>query len=155
MPYSSTAMFFVMKGLMSYADNSATFEVRLGRWRADANNDIEYYISTVTGSLTGRPIARQKETSDGVTTSQGDVDEYSPGINVPFSLSGRHGASGGSGYIQGAAGGAAFTADNTPTALPDLSSSDFDLFYEGNGFVGLLMAGAGDPGEAGIEEATA
>jgi hypothetical protein len=73
-----------------------------------------------------------------------------PGINVPFNISSRHGST----FINGAVDGVALTANTTPTALPDLSGTDLEIAQDFMGTIGQLRQFAGDVGDAGLEEAT-
>jgi hypothetical protein len=63
---------------------------------------------------------RESGTTDAV---QSAVSYFSPGTNVPFNIASRHTSS----DINGAADGTALTANTTPTALPDLSATDFEI----------------------------
>lgn len=148
MSYSSTAMWFQVQGEMDYADTATTFEVVPFRWQSDVSNRIESYINT-SSTLTGLLAFRQSEAgvNDAVTTS---TTYFSPGLNVPFDLASRNGAT----YINGAEGGTALTADETPTALPDLSATDFDLAPTFMGYLSLFRQGTGDPEDSGLEELT-
>jgi len=73
-----------------------------------------------------------------------------PGINVPFNISSRHGST----FVNGAVDGVALTASTTPTALPDLSSTNLQIAYNFMGTVGKFRQFAGDVGDAGLEEAS-
>ncbi len=149
LPYSATAMSITMRGNMTYADNNSAAEVGPLDWRLDANNRITWEVSTASAN-TGRPVLLQRVSSV-FDTSSGVSDEYSPSVNTPFSISSRHG----SGFIQGASKGDEFTADTTPTALPDLSSTDMDLLPTFHGGIDLFMMCDEDIGEDGIIEGSA
>ena len=75
---------------------------------------------------------------------------YNEGILVPFNLSSRHGST----FINGATDGTALTANTTPTALPDLSSSNLQLGYDYMGTIGKFRVWSEDLTDAGIVEAT-
>ena len=72
------------------------------------------------------------------------------GVNVPFNISSRHGST----FINGAVGGTALTADTTPTALPNLSSTDLNLGRTFMGTIGQFRMWAEDLTDAGITEAS-
>jgi hypothetical protein len=78
------------------------------------------------------------------------VDFISPGVLVPFNISSRHGST----FINGAVDGAALTEDTTPTALPDLSSTNLEIAQDFMGTIGTFRQFAGDIGDAGLVTAT-
>jgi hypothetical protein len=107
-----------MDGRMTYADTNSNPEARLFHWVSGANY-IRFDLrtdSTRTGGMSfyQSPPATQVASSDLY---------YSPDILVPFNIAGRHGST----FLNGALSGTALTANTTPTALPDLSSTDLDL----------------------------
>ncbi len=143
-----------MDGLMTYADNdiapsgSGGFgEVVFNLWKLDNSNYIETVLNTVGG--TGGVVFKQETlgTVDRVDTA---LTVYAPSINVPFNLSSRHGSA----FINGAVDGTALTADTTPTALPDLSATDFQIGSTFMGNIGKLRVWADDLGDTGIAEAS-
>ena len=136
-----------MSGTMTYADTGSGAEVFPFFW-ADGQNYVGFRVNTVS-TLTGRPQFIQK---DGTTEDivQGAVNYYSPGVNVPFNIASRHGST----FINGAVDGVALTADTTPVALPDLSSTDLRLGYDYMGTIKLFRIWANDLGDAGIAEAS-
>jgi len=150
MPNSTEALWFAMSGTMSYADNSNVNEAIFFRRIVDASNYVQMTLSTTAGD-TGEPRATMRSTTDGIDNSVGATDVYSPGIDVEFSVAARFTDS----VVQGAADGTAFTADTTPTVMPNVTGEDFDIGVTFTGNIELVMAGTGDPGEAGIEEASA
>ena len=76
---------------------------------------------------------------------------YAPDINVPFNIASRHGST----FVNGAVDGVALTANTTPTALPDLSATDFKIGTTYNGTIGKLRVWSDDIGDTGIAEASA
>jgi hypothetical protein len=120
LPYDSTAMTIGLDGEMTYADNNDPDEVIFCTWALDSLNFISSRVRTNLG--TGQMQFRQREsgTTDAV---QSAVSYFSPGTNVPFNIASRHTSS----DINGAADGTALTANTTPTALPDLSATDFEI----------------------------
>ena len=119
-----------MDGRMTYADTSSLPEVELIRWLLDGSNNIRTYLTTLS-ALTGRLdfVQENANVTDGVSTSD---TYYSPGVFVPFNIASRHGST----FINGAVDGVALTADTTPTALPDLSTTDLNLGYD---FMGTIQ----------------
>ena len=77
-------------------------------------------------------------------------DRYTPDINVPFNIASRHGST----FINGAVDGTALTANTTPTALPDLSSTDMQIGSTFMGTIKLFRVWADDLTDEGIEEAS-
>ena len=92
----------------------------------------------------------QRDAVSGSETIVGSITAYSPDINVPFSWASRNGST----FFNGAVDGTALTADLTPTALPDLSATDFDIGYKFMGNIGKVRVWADDIGDTGIAEAS-
>jgi len=82
--------------------------------------------------------------------TNGAVADLSPGVLVPLNTAGRFGST----FLNVAMDGVSATALTTPTALPDLSATDFDLGYDYMGTIGLFRAWNADIGDAGIAEAS-
>jgi len=147
-----------MEGTMTYADrdlgrnttSSGAGELTWYTWALGVVDFIYGGVLTVS-SRTGQPIFAQR-TSDSVFDEvTGSFTAYSPGINVPFNISSRHGSA----FINGAVDGVALTADTTPVALPDLSATDMDIGPDFMGTIKLFRVWADDLTDAGIEEASA
>ena len=145
-----------MDGRMTYADTGVGFstsnppwgEVTLLNWRIDNDNYITSAISTAS-TQTGRPSFFQEYNAE-VDYVLGSDTEYTPGILVPFNIASRHGMT----FINGAVDGVALTANTTPTALPDLSSTDLELGYDYMGTIKTFRIWDKDLGDTGIEEAS-
>jgi len=143
-----------MDGTMTYADNDLNPEFRLLNWleTTPSLNYIQYRVGT-TGTAVGRVSFMQ---SDGVLDSVGSgPNQYSPGVNVSFNVAGRHGST----FVNGAADGAAFAADTTPTSFPaNLETADLAIGDDTNsgfmGNIGKVRVWAADIGDTGLEEAT-
>jgi hypothetical protein len=147
LPYSATAMSISMKGLMTYADEGITNQEQFLRWRIDTNNRIETYLSTSVG--TG--FVGFQQASAGVADNvNSSTTAYAPGINVPFNIASRHGAT----FVNGAVDGTALTANTTPTTLADLSATNLELGYTFNGFISEFRMWGTDIGDSGIAEVT-
>jgi len=143
-----------MEGRVTYADDGATVSSNAAsgtalpfRWRAGGLNYITHVLSTETTNV-GTIWFMQEDggTFDYVLAT----DEYSPDILVPFNVASRHGST----FINGAVDGVALTADTTPTALPDLSSTDLELAYDYMGTVSEFRVWDKDITDAGLVEAT-
>jgi hypothetical protein len=134
-----------MDGRMTYADDGTN--VILSRWYLGSSNYIENSIGT-NGGYTGRFVTLQS--SSGVVDFKDLQGAYSPGINVPYNIASRHGST----FINGAVDGTALTANTTPTALPDLSTTDLNLAYDYMGTVKLFRVWANDLGDDGIATAS-
>ena len=147
MSYSATAMSIQMDGRMTYADTGAT-ELIYYDWRLNSGNYIQANLrtqSTATGEV--YQLQAANSIADDV---DGRSSQYTPGIDVPFNIASRHGST----YINGAVDGTALTADTTPVALPDLSSTDLSLAYDYMGTIRQFRIWADDLGDTGIEEAS-
>lgn len=129
------ALSFQMEGLMT--GESSTF----ANWTLDANNGIQITSGASDFTFTQEAAG----VVDSVTGGS-----YTSGINVPFNIASRHGST----FINGAVDGTALTADTTPTALPDLSATTFDLAPTFNGFIKEFRVWADDIGDTGIAEAS-
>lgn len=137
-----------MEGRMTYADTGVTSEVQFLRWEASSNDYVITRLETST-SRTGQVdfIQRESGTTDVV---ESNISVYSPDILVPYNIASRHGST----FVNGATDGVALTADTTPTALPDLSSTDLDLAYDYMGTISEFRVWDKDIGDAGLVEAT-
>lgn len=110
-------------------------------WTLDANNGILVQSGASDFTFT-------QEAATVVDTVTGG--SYTSGVNVPFSLASRHGST----FINGAVNGVALTANLTPTALPDLSASDFGVGTIFMGNLGKVRVWPDDIGDLGIVEAS-
>jgi hypothetical protein len=137
-----------MDGRMTYADTGILGNPGFLEWRSGL---IGIDIRNRTDSVrTGRVLFRQY--TGGVTYSvENPADVYSPGINVPYNIASRHGST----FINGAVDGTALTANTTPTALPDLSSTNLNLAFDYMGTIRTFRVWADDLGDENIEIASA
>jgi hypothetical protein len=136
-----------MEGRMTYADIDAFDKPKMFRWYDSATDRIFHSLDTNNG--TGEPKFVQ-EANNIFDAVQGNGSEYAPDVFVPFNMAARHGST----FINGAVDGVALTADTTPTALPDLSSTDLDLAYEYMGTLSSFRVWDRDITDAGLVEAT-
>jgi hypothetical protein len=147
------AVSFGYKALVTYADENQSITGKFFGWEDTANDRITNYLQT-QGGLVGLMLFRQSAGDGNVDVSSAS-DAYSPGINVPMSIASRHGST----FINGAVDGTALTADTTPTAFPDLSTTDLIIAPSGGPQViqEFIMWGGttGDIGDAGIAETSA
>jgi hypothetical protein len=137
-----------MEGRMTYADTDSANEINFVRWLLNASNQILIKLRT-NGANEGEVFFRQEEnnvTSDVATAG----DLYQAGVLLPFDLAQRSGST----LINGAVNGVALTANTTPTALPDLSSSDLELAQTYMGTISEFRVWDKDLGDTGIVEAT-
>ncbi len=149
MSYSGVGMSFQIEGEMDYADLGVNAQITIMQWDEDNSNNIRNQLFT-NSSNTGQ--MRFRQVAGGAVDVVADLsDTYSPGLNVPFNVASRNT----SGAINGAVDGTALTADTTPTALPDLSATDFELAPDFMGTIALFRQWDRDIADAGIEEATA
>lgn len=138
-----------MDGRMTYADDDVSNEVGHYRWLDTSSNRIVTEMSTA-GTHTGRLAVIQTQNGTGDAVAEIGTGSFSPDINVPYNIASRHGST----FINGAIDGVALTANTTPTALPDLSSTDFQLGYDYMGTIGQLRIWNVDLGDTGIVAAT-
>ena len=136
-----------MEGRRTFADTNGD-NGQVYFWRENNSNYIEAMWSTFS-TRTGTLYFQQEEggTADAVV---GPDTSYSPSILVPFNVASRHGST----FINGAIDGVALTANTTPTALPDLSSTDLNLAYDYMGTISEFRVWDKDLGDDGIVEAT-
>jgi len=149
LPYSSTNVSIQIDGKMTYADDGFDNTVLPWRWRLDSSNILYNTIATA-GTRTGQPRFIQRQATSGYDEVIGANNVYSPNFNVPFNLAGRYGST----FINGAHEGTLLTANTTPTALPDLSSTNLELGYIFMGTIGKFRVWDEDLTDAGIEEAS-
>lgn len=149
LPYSSTNMSIQMDGKMTYADGIVSSEVEMYRWILSSSNYINSTVQAYAAK-TGEPVFSQRQASSGLDSVVGSGNTYAPDTDVPLSLAVRHGST----FINAAIGGTALTADTTPTALPDLSSTDLTLGFDFMGTIGQFRMWDEDLTDAGIVEAS-
>ena len=137
-----------MQGRMTYADEDEIFQIKFLQWLEDGSNFIELSATTAS-TTTGRMDFRQEVGGANDFVSSGN-NYFSPDILVPYNIASRHGST----FINGAVDGTALTANTTPTALPDLSTTNFSLAYDYMGTISMLRVWADDLADVGIAEAT-
>ena len=146
----SLAVSFGYKSLVTYADTDSAPETTFLKWLA-AGNEIQQTMWTNSAN-TGVVAFQQRASSVIDRILEASPGSYSPGINVPMSLASRHGST----FINGAVDGTALVANTTPTAFPDLSTTDIVIAPSGGPQViqKFIMWGE-DIGDAGLEETSA
>ena len=156
LPYSSTNVSIQMDGKMTYADTGVSAsssnnvgEVTFLRWQEASNQFIGVVLNTLT-SRVGQVSVRQRNATDGFDEVTSAVDSYTPDTNVPFNIASRHGST----FINGAVDGTALTANTTPTALPDLSSTNLELGHTFMGTISKFRMWDEDLTDLGIAEAS-
>ena len=138
-----------MDGKVTYAEEGSQNTAIFNRWNLDSNNEIVNRINTnFSSSGTYNTLQRSSGTTDDESSSN---SYYTAGVNVPFNIASRHGST----FINGAVDGTALTADTTPTALPDLSTTDLQLGYDFMGTIGKFRVWSDDLTDTGIATATA
>ena len=135
LPYDNTNMSIQMDGKMT-GDTLTPV-----RWLLDANNSILLETGSNNFSFTQEAVGTVDTVTGGSFTS---------GTNVPFNLATRNGST----FINGAISGTALTANTTPTALPNLSSTDLNLGYGFMGTIGQFRMWSEDLADVGIAEAS-
>ena len=149
LPYSSTNMSIQMDGKMTYADTGISSEVEYYRWLLPTTNYINSTVQAYS-SKTGEPVFSQRDSATALDSVVGSGNTYAPDTNLPFNIAVRHGST----FINAANEGTLLTANTTPTALPNLSSSDLTLGYDFMGTIGQFRMWSEDLTDAGIAEAS-
>ena len=147
----SPAVSIQMEGKMTYFDQHIAYEVVPYFWNVNTANRILAYLLT-SGSNTGKLYFEQRAggSTDEIDHVFGNPNSYAPGINVPFKIAARHGAT----FVNGAIEGTALTVNTTPTVLPDLSSTNFELGFTYMGTIGKFVVWNEDIGDTGIASAS-
>ena len=135
-----------MEGRMTYADDDSAAQYLFSNWELNSTNRIQLRLNTSIG--TGGITFLQRES--GTTSFVDSSSVYSPDILVPYNIASRHGST----FVNGAVDGVALTANTTPTALPDLSSTDLTLAYDYMGTISEFRVWDKDITDDGLEEAT-
>ena len=138
-----------MDGRVDFVDNDSFNTVENVRW---LNNSTSEFIRLRIDSFFGTGNFRAVQKAGGVEDSSATAtDFYSDGLRIPYNFAGRHGST----FVQGAVEGVALTANTTPTALPDLSSTDLSLGFVYMGTIKTFRIWDKDLGDTGIAAATA
>lgn len=141
--WDAAAMWFSMRGLVTYADLGINSNVKFLEWLADGSNSIIYGLNTV-GADTGKHYAAQ--VAGGVSDYSVAGAQLAPGVDVPFSFSGRQGPN----FVQATLNGALSPLGVTPTPLPNLSAFPLKVAPTFMGHITEFKQGIGDIGSAGI-----
>ena len=149
LPYDSTNMSIQMDGKMTYADTGISSEVEMYRWILNGTNYINSTVQAYS-SKTGEPVFSQRESATALDSVVGSGNTYAPDTNVPFNIAVRHGST----FINAANEGTLLTANTTPTALPNLSSTNLTLGFDFLGTIGQLRMWDEDITDAGLVEAS-
>ena len=149
LPYDSTNMSIQMDGKMTYADTGISSEVEYYRWILDGTNYINSTVQAYS-SKTGEPHFSQRDSATALDSVVGSGNTYAPGTNVLFNIAVRHGST----FINAANEGTLLTANTTPTALPNLSSTNLNLGFDFMGTIGQFRMWSDDLGDVGITEAS-
>ena len=147
LPDMSSGISILSKGRTTFADTGG-ISIRPVNWLIDNSNRIQLYLTTNAGDPANNDWFFL-QSGGGATDFVKDNDQTSIGTNVPFSIASRHTAS----DINGAVDGVALTANATPTALPDLNSTDLALAEIVMGTIELFAMYA-PLTDAQLEEAT-
>jgi hypothetical protein len=141
------ALSIQMDGRVTYADTGSFGAVFFYRWISGSN---QIYARVNDGGVRVGYIDAVV-IADGVTDiSTSGVDVTSPNSPQSVSIAARHGST----FVQVAANGVSYAADNTPTVLPDLSAANLLLATTYNGTIRTFRMWAQDIGDAGLVEAT-
>jgi hypothetical protein len=138
-----------MDGRMTYADEGLAGQVTFARQLIDGSNYVINQLSTFGGNV-GLSYLRQSASGIPTDLTEASPGSYTPGVLVPFNIASRHGST----FVNGAVDGVALTANTTPTALPDLSSTNLQIAYDFMGTIGTFRQFAGDIGDTGLVTAT-
>ncbi|WP_420415849.1 phage head spike fiber domain-containing protein [Marinovum algicola] len=155
LPFHPDGVWLAVEGLVTYSDEdigrstgmTSAGQVTVWRWLSSSSNGMVSGVDT-SGTRTGQPYFGQRAASKGSPLGEttGDTGHYSPGLNVPFSLSSRHGPT----FINGAADGVLATESNAATDWTHLHETDLQLGFDFMGIFKIFVVGAGNPADAGI-----
>jgi hypothetical protein len=137
-----------MEGRITFADEDEFNAHQFVRWREDDNNFISLHLGTNTGDG-GRYFVQQREGGTDVDSVASGI-VFAAGVLTPFNVASRHGTT----FVNGAVGGAALTANTTPTVLPDLSATTLQIAHDFMGTVRQFVQYDADIGDTGLEKAT-
>jgi hypothetical protein len=146
----SGTMTYVDEGLFASTNHTGAGQATFYRQSAGAVDYIYGGIQTGTVRTGQVKISQRDSGAAGAYMIDGASNDYSPGINVPFKIAARHGAT----FVNGAVDGTALTADTSPTVLPDLSSTNLQLGYDYMGTIGKVVVWNEDIGDTGIASAS-
>jgi len=141
------ALSIQMDGRVTYADTGSFGAVFFYRWLSGSN---QIYTRVNEGGVRVGYI-------DAVTIAGGVTDISTSGVDVVFpnspqniNIAARHGST----FVQVAANGVSYAADNTPTFLPDFSASNLNLGFTYNGTIRTFRMWGQDIQNSGLVEAT-
>ena len=146
-----------MDGRMTYADNNSSTansdvggEVTFVRWKL---NNVNWLGSMVNAKSPKVGQVNFRQYGSGALDLTQTADDYYNYANNPvsFNIASRHGST----FINGAVDGTALTANTTPVALPDLSTTDLQLGYDFMGTIGKFRMWSDDLTDTGIATASA
>ena len=152
---NQVAMSYAMEGRVTYTDNGqgaagpTSQEVQFYRQFINSTNYVFSSLAT-SGGRTGQPTVAHRESGDGRQLASGVNTQYAPGVLTPYSVAARHTAT----VAQGAANGAAYTADTSGGALPDLSATPIEFGVDYMGTIRQFRQFADDVGDTGLVTAT-
>ena len=141
-----------MDGRMTFADDdSNALNPYFFNWEENSSNRLNSFNRT-NGTYRGAVQFQQRinNVNTSVGEGTGSAGSYTEGVNVPFNIASRHGST----FINGAIDGTSLTANTTPTALPDLSTTDLNLASDFMGTIGKFRVWSNDLTDTGIEEAS-
>ncbi len=142
------AVSFVVKGMMSYADQDGFSVVEPFNWELNGSNSILMLLNC-GGSATGSMWFRQRTVS-GMVTAKSANDAFAPGVDVPFSVAARHG----DGFAGGAVKGTVYN-DTAAYPIPDLAGAPLEVGALMNGYLTSFRMWDRDIGDNGIGRVSA
>jgi hypothetical protein len=147
LPWNPLALSIQMDGRVTYADTGSFAAVFFYRWISGSN---QIYARVNDGGVRVGYIDAVVIANGVTDISTSGVDVTSPNSPQSVSIAARHGST----FVQIAANGVSYAADNTPTVLPDLSAASLLLATAYNGTIRTFRMWAQDIGDAGLVEAT-
>jgi len=154
LPWNPLAVSIQMEGKMTYAETGTAGSTSGGSGDAVfylLKENSSNYLEAVLATNNAQDVISFAQESSGVRDVVALFFGPTPGVNVPFNISSRHGST----FLNGAVDGVALTEDTTPVALPDLSATDMDIGFDFMGTIKLFRVWADDLTDAGIEDASA
>ena len=147
--WNNSAVSIQMDGRMTFADQDQAMQHVFWRWKKDNFDQIRINLDTHSSYGTGR-ISFQQIESNTYDLVNSSANILSPGSLAPLSIASRHGTS----FVNGAVDGTALTANTTPAALPDLSSTNLEIAPDYMGTVATFRQFGGDIRNTGLQKAT-
>ena len=136
-----------IKGTMNYIDTGTTAEVVFWRRYSAYNYFYDLHLRTNTGRQ-GQVGVAQRNSGNATTATSGD-SVYTPGLNLPYNIAGRHSAAFVRGTNDGTLTGIVNNVSSPHLPLPDLTSINLSIAPTYMGTIDTFTMWDDEIGEAG------